>query len=172
MTRWCGASARLGGLALCGVLASGTRAPAQPAPSGQSGPAGQAPLSEPGLHDRFLDWISTGIELAGIAIIALGAVAATVHFAAQLRRGRAFDDSYHQFRANLGRGILIGLEFLVAADIVGTVAVDPTFQNLGVLALIVVVRTFLSFTLEVEIEGRWPWQRGQPIQRPDRSPPS
>ncbi len=66
---------------------------------------------------------------------------------------------YECFRADLGRGILLGLEFLVAADIIGTVAVTPTFESLGVLAAIVLIRTFLSFSLEVEIEGRWPWRR-------------
>jgi uncharacterized membrane protein len=64
---------------------------------------------------------------------------------------------YDRCRANLGRGILLGLELLVAADIIGTVAVTPSVENLAVLALIVVIRTFLSFALEVEIEGCWPW---------------
>jgi hypothetical protein len=67
--------------------------------------------------------------------------------------------AYRRYRANLGRGILLGLELLVAADIIGTVAVTPSLQNLAVLGLIVLIRTFLSFSLEVEIEGRWPWQR-------------
>ena len=66
--------------------------------------------------------------------------------------------AYHRYRAELARGILLGLELLVAADIVGTVAVTPTFESLAVLGLIVLIRTFLSFSLEVEIEGRWPWQ--------------
>jgi uncharacterized membrane protein len=63
------------------------------------------------------------------------------------------------YRANLGRGILLGLELLVAADIIGTVAVTPSLANLAVLGGIVLIRTFLSFSLEVEIEGRWPWAR-------------
>ena len=63
------------------------------------------------------------------------------------------------YRANLGRGILLGLELLVAGDIIGTVAVTPSFENLAILGLIVIIRTFLSFSLEVEIEGRRPWQR-------------
>lgn len=63
------------------------------------------------------------------------------------------------FRSNLGRSILLGLEFLVAADIINTVAVEPSVQSLIVLAGIVLIRTFLSFSLEVEITGRWPWQR-------------
>lgn len=62
-------------------------------------------------------------------------------------------------RADLGRAILLGLELLVIADIIGTVAIKPTFENLGVLAAIVAIRTLLSFTLELEVSGRWPWQR-------------
>ena len=69
-----------------------------------------------------------------------------------------FDARYRALRANLGRAILLGLEFLVAADIIGTVAIEPSFRSLGVLALIVAIRTFLSFSLELEISGRWPWQ--------------
>ena len=59
----------------------------------------------------------------------------------------------------MGRAILLGLEFLVAADIIHTIAVDPTFTSVGVLSIVVLVRTFLSFTLDVELEGRWPWQQ-------------
>lgn len=73
------------------------------------------------------------------------------------REGRIAD-----FHSGLGRSILLGLEFLVAADIINTVAVEPTIQSLLVLAGIVLIRTFLSFSLEVEIEGRWPWQRARP----------
>ena len=64
------------------------------------------------------------------------------------------------YRSNLGRAILLGLEFLVAADIIGTVSIDPTFESLGSLGMIVLIRTFLSFSLEVEINGRWPWEEG------------
>ena len=67
--------------------------------------------------------------------------------------------TYRAYRQGIGRAILLGLELLVAADIIRTVAVDPSFRSVGVLAVIVAVRTFLSFTLEVELEGRWPWQR-------------
>ena len=101
-----------------------------------------------------------GIEIAGIVVLVAGGVAAALAFAMRVVRRRAFGPSYDALRADLGRAILLGLEFLVAADIIGTIAVEPTFRSLGVLALIVVIRTFLSFSLEVEIEGRWPWQRG------------
>ena len=101
-----------------------------------------------------------GIEIAGIVVLVAGGGAALVAFVARVARRRAFGASYDALRADLGRAILLGLEFLVAADIIGTIAVEPTFRSLGVLALIVAIRTFLSFSLEVEIEGRWPWQRG------------
>jgi uncharacterized membrane protein len=103
--------------------------------------------------------IATSIEIAGVGIIVISALVAAGLY---LRHGlatRAWGNAYKGFRANLGRGILLGLELLVAADIIGTVAVTPNFENLGVLAVIVLIRTFLSFSLEVEIEGRWPWQR-------------
>jgi uncharacterized membrane protein len=69
---------------------------------------------------------------------------------------------YRRFRQDLGRGILLGLEFLVAADIIRTVAVAPTVENVLVLGLIVLIRTFLSMALEVELAGRWPWQSQRP----------
>jgi len=65
------------------------------------------------------------------------------------------------YRRGLGRSILLGLELLVAGDIIRTVAIDPTFTSVGVLAVIVAVRTFLSWSLEVELQGRWPWQGGE-----------
>jgi uncharacterized membrane protein len=120
--------------------------------------------AEPVPHwlDGYLHLTARGIEAVGIAIIVLGAAAATVHFLWQAAVQGGPAAAYHRYRANLGRGILLGLEFLVAADIIGTVAVDPTLRNLAVLAGIVVIRTFLSFSLEVEIEGRWPWRRDEP----------
>ena len=104
------------------------------------------------------------IEIGGIAVVVLGAVISTVVFLMRVRPA-GFEAAYGAYRINLGRAILLGLEFLVAADIIGTVAVQPTFENLGVLALIVVIRTFLSFALEAEINGRWPWQEGAARER-------
>ncbi|MBI2739041.1 MAG: DUF1622 domain-containing protein [Rhodospirillales bacterium] len=105
-----------------------------------------------------LHWIAMVIELIGVAIIVGAAAASTLRF---IRTGVAttWNAGFHQYRANLGRGILLGLEFLVAADIIGTVAVTPSFQSLGILGLIIAIRTFLSLSLEIEIEGRWPWRR-------------
>ena len=123
----------------------------------------QAPVAEPGGTRKSIDaalrWIATGIEITGVAIIVIGAAAATAVFAYTGLLTEGWPAAFRLYRANLGRGILLGLELLVAADIIGTVAVTPSFQNLAVLALIVLIRTFLSFSLEVEIEGRWPWQR-------------
>jgi uncharacterized membrane protein len=69
------------------------------------------------------------------------------------------EDAFILYRSKLGRAILLGLEFLVAADIINTVAIEPSLQSLAILGGIVLIRTFLSFSLEVEIEGRWPWDR-------------
>lgn len=99
------------------------------------------------------------VELAGVAVLLLGALFAAAAFARRLARRTVFQDAYHSVRADLGRAILLGLELLVIADIIGTVAIEPTLQNLGVLAVIVAIRTFLSFALELEVSGRWPWQR-------------
>ena len=106
---------------------------------------------------EVIETVGKVIDGVGVAIIAIGALIAT---AATIRRmvGKT-GDAYRFFRQRLGRSILLGLELLVAADIVRTVAVAPTFEGVGVLALIVLVRTFLSFTLELETTGRWPWQK-------------
>jgi uncharacterized membrane protein len=97
----------------------------------------------------------------GAAIIVLGAIVSSFYFLWQLLKAGVLTEAYHAYRANLGRGILLGLEFLIAADIIGTVAVEPTLKNLGVLAIIVLIRTFLSFALEVEIQGHWPRQHSR-----------
>lgn len=108
------------------------------------------------------------VEVVGVAIIAVGAFGTLLRFvfsffAGQVGGGR--DAAVTAFRSNLGRSILLGLEFLVAADIINTVAVTPTLTSVAVLAGIVAIRTFLSFSLELEIEGRWPWQRSRATGR-------
>ena len=110
-----------------------------------------------GDFEAFAHGTGRAIEVAGICVIVAGGLLATAVFLKQLRSG--FDEAYRCYRKHLGRAILLGLEFLVAADIIGTVAVEPTFRNIGVLAGIVLIRTFLSFALELEIEGRWPWEK-------------
>ena len=112
--------------------------------------------------DAVLHWSSMLIEGAGVAVILIGAAMAFVLAAAALVSRGEPSAIYHLFRTRLGRSILLGLELLVAADIIGTVAVEPTAQNLYVLGLIVLIRTFLSVSLEVEIDGRWPWQKPRP----------
>jgi uncharacterized membrane protein len=99
------------------------------------------------------------IEIGGIAVIVLGIVGASVVAALQIARGHTATDAFSDYRSNIGRAILLGLELLVAADIINTVAIEPSLQSVIVLAGIVLIRTFLSFSLEVEIEGRWPWDR-------------
>jgi len=102
--------------------------------------------------------VGKAVDGAGVGVIVLGLLLATALFVAQIARRSDADESYRLYRQRVGKAILLGLEFLVAADIVRTVAVSPSFRGVGVLGVIVLVRTFLSFTLEVELEGRWPWQ--------------
>ena len=99
------------------------------------------------------------IDILGVAAIVIGVLYAMAD--AAVRRMRRTGPVYARFRRVLGRAILIGLELLVAADIIRTVAVTPTLESVAVLALIVLIRTFLSWSLEVEINGRWPWQKAR-----------
>jgi uncharacterized membrane protein len=103
-------------------------------------------------------WSVLLIEFLGIAIITLVALYALVQALRRLVRETEREPIFQELRRRVGLGILLGLEFLIAADIIHTVAVDLTFQSIGVLAVVVLIRTFLSFTLEVELNGRWPWQ--------------
>jgi uncharacterized membrane protein len=113
---------------------------------------------DPSLH-RLIDHLSDLLELAGVAVILGGAALATAVFAIDATRRRDFARAYDAYRANLGRGILLGLELLVGADIIATITAPLTFQSVGLLGLVVLIRTFLSFSLETEIEGVWPWRR-------------
>ncbi len=121
-------------------------------------------------YEHFVVAAARVVEFTGVFVLLLGALIATLAFARRLVRRISLQDAYHALRADLGRAILLGLEFLVIADIIGTVAIEPTLQNLGVLAVIVAIRTLLSFALELEVSGRWPWQRPapqSPASRPD-----
>ena len=102
-----------------------------------------------------IELVGQVIDAAGVVVVVLGLSVATLRF---IVNGRNLPDPYRQFRQDIGRGILLGLEFLVAADIIRTVAVTPTLPGVLVLGLVVLIRTFLSMALEVELEGRWPWQ--------------
>lgn len=102
---------------------------------------------------------ATGFEMAGVGAMVLGAVI-SIGLTIKHDRwdGRAF---YRGYRHRLGRSIILGLELLVAADILRTVSEIPTLERVVILAAIVLIRTFLSFSLEVELEGRWPWQKAR-----------
>ncbi len=108
-----------------------------------------------------LEWVvqimGTAIEYVGMAIIVVGSLVPLVHFVLRLLRNHG-GDLYNQVRENVGRALLLGLEFLVAGDIIRTIAGTISFKSLGLLAGVVAIRTFLSFTVTAEIEGRWPWQ--------------
>jgi uncharacterized membrane protein len=114
-----------------------------------------------------VDVISKVIDGVGVLVIVLGLLLATGAFALAQRGSSERPPAYRLYRQEVGKAILLGLEFLVAADIIRTVGVDPSFRGVGVLAVVVAVRTFLSFTLDVELEGRWPWQ-----SRRSPSPPA
>jgi uncharacterized membrane protein len=98
--------------------------------------------------------IGTAIDLAGVVVILVGISLATARFIAMRGEG----PTYELYKIRIGQSLLLGLELLVAADIVKTIAVEPSFKSLGVLAGLVLVRTFLGWTIALEVEGRWPWQ--------------
>jgi uncharacterized membrane protein len=104
---------------------------------------------------HWIRFIGNCIEIFGVVIIVVGIIWSTYHY---LHRRRHVWD-YDRYKIHIGRSLLLGLEVLVAADIVKTIAAEVTFTSLGLLAGLVVVRTFLSWTLVLEIEGRWPWRR-------------
>ena len=109
------------------------------------------------------------IELIGVGIIAIGALVTLAQFSVATARGTKVEEAVGTLRSNLGRAILVGLELLVAADIIHTVMVELTLDSVAALAGIVIIRTLLSFSLEAEIDGQWPWQRGK--QRVSESKP-
>ena len=117
-----------------------------------------------------MESIGTAIDGAGVLVVAFGVIFATLRFA--YRSARHAEQSYYRaYRQDVGRAILLGLEFLVAGDIIRTVVVDPTLENVQVLGLIVLIRTFLSTSLQLELEGRWPWQSGmKPSETPAKPP--
>jgi uncharacterized membrane protein len=105
----------------------------------------------------IIRYCSVALEASGLAVIMIGAVIATLAFLVRIRRS-GFGANYRGYRADLGRTILLGLELLIAADILRSLLVAPTLTGIAVLMGIVVVRTFLSLSLEVEINGQWPWE--------------
>jgi uncharacterized membrane protein len=107
----------------------------------------------------YVDLLAKALELFGVAIVVGGIVQATVVFIRDGQRANDWSAAYVSYRANIGRGILLGLELLVGADIISTITAPLTVESVGLLAGIVLIRTFLSFALETEIEGCWPWRR-------------
>ena len=128
-------------------------------------------------YTTFMDYVTRGFELVGVAVLVVGFVVGFVRaLVARLRTGTS-EGVYVMIRSYFGRSILLGLEVLVAADLIRTVAVQPTMENVLVLGLIVLIRTFLSFSLEIEIEGVVPWRRWRlpaheppPAQRSEDAP--
>jgi uncharacterized membrane protein len=116
-----------------------------------------------GIIRAVIEWAALGIEILGASVIVAGVlrVAITrgaVRYLSRLDKPGAYESYKHE----MGRSLLLGLEFLVAGDVVRTVALEPTLNNVAVLGLLVLIRTFLGWSLAVEIEGRWPWQaRGE-----------
>jgi uncharacterized membrane protein len=109
---------------------------------------------------EIIETVGKAIDGVGVAVIAVGALISAAGVIPRLKTGRA----YRVFREQLGRSILLGLEFLVAADIIRTVAVTPDARSVAVLGGIVLIRTFLSFSLQLEVTGYWPWQKARQQQ--------
>src|SRR5579871_3670846 len=112
--------------------------------------------------DRFsqiIEFVGSVMDGLGVLVLVVGAAYAFAAFV--LRRQVGGDDPYNSCRKNMGKAILLGLELLVAADIIRTVVVSPTIENVLTLGLVVLIRTFLSISLQVELEGHWPWHRGE-----------
>jgi uncharacterized membrane protein len=117
---------------------------------------------------HIMEVVGTSVDGVGVFIVAAGMVAATVRLVSRLRdRARGTGNYYSFYRQDVGRAILLGLEFLIAGDIIRTVVVAPTLQNVVVLGMIVLIRTFLSLSLQLEIEGKLPWRRDVSSQHQD-----
>jgi len=112
-----------------------------------------------------IDAAATAVELLAVAVIVIAISFGTVRFLIHVQRQKMH--AYDAYKVFLGKALLLGLEFLVAADIIRTVALEPTMPNVLMLGLLVVVRTFLSWALVVEMEGRWPWQAAAAEERID-----
>lgn len=114
-------------------------------------------------HQTFIELMGEWGDTLGVAVIVAGVIWGLIRFPLSLAR-RGVDIAYTALRNQIIRTLLLGLEILVAADIIRTVAVSPTLMSVGVLAAIVVIRTFLSWSLILEMEGRWPWQKSAPAE--------
>ncbi len=112
-------------------------------------------------YEQVISEVVRVVEAVGAGIMVFGGLGAFLMFAFNALRPETAQGSYDALRRNLGRCILLGLEVLIVADIVRTIIVDPTLESVAVLGVIVVIRILLSFSLEVEIDGLWPWRRWQ-----------
>ena len=124
-------------------------------------------------YEHLVTYIIKAVEAVGIAIMVFGGLAALIAFGVAALDPQRRQNSYDQLRRTFGRCILLGLEVLIVADIVRTVVVDQTFQSVVVLGVIVLIRIVLSFSLDVEIDGTWPWNRrrtGYPNMNRDGTP--
>ncbi len=110
-------------------------------------------------YDEFISDVVKGVEAAGAMIMVIGGLWALLAALLATLRPETREGSYRQLRQRLGRAIMLGLEVLIVGDIVRTIIVDPTFESVAVLGMIVVIRIVLSFSLEVEMDGTWPWSR-------------
>lgn len=118
----------------------------------------QATEPEAGVILDAIEYASTALEILAVAIIILATIAATASYVSTFSKGHADRTTYMDYRRRVGRALLLGLEILVAADIVRTVILDPTLRNIATVGLLVLIRTFLSWSLVLEMEERWPWQ--------------
>ena len=108
-------------------------------------------------YDQFAVDVARGVEAVGAGIMVVGGLLALGRYARSLLQPGDPRERYRRLRRQLGQAILLGLEVLIVGDIVRTVIVDPTLRSVGVLGMIVAIRIVLSFSLEVEIDGAWPW---------------
>ncbi|GLU30080.1 MULTISPECIES: DUF1622 domain-containing protein [Brucella/Ochrobactrum group] len=106
----------------------------------------------------ILEPMASALEFFGVSVIIIGVAVATLIYLKDVFVVSG-ENAYTRYRANLGRGILLGLEILIGADIIATIISPLTWESVGLLGLIVLIRTFLSFSLEAEIDGEWPWKR-------------
>ena len=106
----------------------------------------------------WIEPVSLLVELLAVAIIVVAVVIASALYLIEGALRQPFGEAYGRYKVRLGRGLLLGLEVLIAGDVIRTVALEPTLSNASVLALLVIIRTFLSWSLLLEIEARWPWQ--------------
>ena len=121
-------------------------------------------------YEEVISDLVKGVEAVGAGIMVAGGLASLVAFLRDEADNVTKQGAYDRLRRNLGRCILLGLEVLIVADIIRTIAVDPTFESVTVLGVIVLIRILLSFTLEVEIDGTWPWDRSREIGPRSREP--